>query len=325
MEARSSALRDECVVEGGPAPAPARWARFALILLSGTAPALTACTQPHPRRAATRRRIAPTAPAAPPPATAVPARCAPGRATIDRPDDSPLHQIRAYYVLPSDGVDEQLDLSAAIARSIAAFQTWLSSQSGGMRMRIDNCGGVPDVGFLRLNKTNAAIASAGAFVREEIEAGLTAAGLDRPNKLNLAYYGGHSFHACGGAPWPPRLSGKTTALYLKGTPPDAPPCATNRVGASPGRPGYVDLSALHETLHALGFVAGCAPHHTRAGHVSDDPRDLMYAGTAPWKPQFLDVGHDDYFRHGNAGCPDLASSAFVEPLPASPMLPAGWR
>jgi hypothetical protein len=68
---------------------------------------------------------------------------------------------------------------------------------------------------------------------------------------------------------------------------------------------------LHEIIHTLGFVAECAPHHTRAGHVSDYSTDLMYAGSEPWKPESLDIGHDDYYGHSRAGCPDLADSAYL--------------
>jgi hypothetical protein len=74
---------------------------------------------------------------------------------------------------------------------------------------------------------------------------------------------------------------------------------------------------LHELVHTLGFVAACAPHHTLAGHVSDDPQDLMYAGPLAWQPSMLDVGRDDYFGHG-AYCDDLATSDFLEQLGATP-------
>jgi hypothetical protein len=39
----------------------------------------------------------------------------------------------------------------------------------------------------------------------------------------------------------------------------------------------------------------------------------------------LDRGHDDYFDHEIAGCPDLADSAFLDPLPSNPVLPIGWE
>jgi hypothetical protein len=38
----------------------------------------------------------------------------------------------------------------------------------------------------------------------------------------------------------------------------------------------------------------------------------------------LDPGNDDYFNHNIPNSPDLAKSAFLEPLPASPELPPAW-
>jgi hypothetical protein len=74
----------------------------------------------------------------------------------------------------------------------------------------------------------------------------------------------------------------------------------------------MDLAILHELLHTIGIVATCAPHHTRAGHVSDSPNDLMWAGVGDWNPTMLDVGRDDYFEANVAGCLDLADSPFLE-------------
>jgi hypothetical protein len=47
--------------------------------------------------------------------------------------------------------------------------------------------------------------------------------------------------------------------------------------------------------------------------VSDDPRDLMYAGPLRWRPSILDIGHDDYYGHAIAGCPDLAKLSWLGP------------
>ena len=69
---------------------------------------------------------------------------------------------------------------------------------------------------------------------------------------------------------------------------------------------------LHEVLHTMGFVPTCAPHHTRDGHVSDNPRDLMYAGDEPWRPAVLDVGNDDYFHAHILGCRELAVSPYLD-------------
>jgi hypothetical protein len=74
----------------------------------------------------------------------------------------------------------------------------------------------------------------------------------------------------------------------------------------------MDFAILREVLHTMGFVPTCAPHHTRSGHVSDDPRDLMYAGDEPWRPAVLDVGQDDYYHAHILGCRELAVSTYLE-------------
>jgi hypothetical protein len=125
--------------------------------------------------------------------------------------------------------------------------------------------------------------------------------------MYAAYYDGSRTHSCGGAEWP----GNAVALYLKGTPPDAPPCNNNRFARSITSPGYLEFAMLHEIFHALGAAPTCAPHHTMEGHVSDDPTDLMYAGPLEWAPSRLDTGRDDYFGHNRPGRLDVARSAFL--------------
>jgi hypothetical protein len=46
--------------------------------------------------------------------------------------------------------------------------------------------------------------------------------------------------------------------------------------------------------------------------VSDDPRDLMYAGDESWRPAVLDVGQDDYYHAHILGCRELAESPYLE-------------
>jgi hypothetical protein len=99
-------------------------------------------------------------------------------------------------------------------------------------------------------------------------------------------------------------------------------------------PTLAEYGALHEILHGLGFVEACAPNHTKErtcghnarrvtnGHVSDNPKDLMYAGCEPWWPTTLDVGRNDYFKHRIPGCSDLNNSAFLE-WHGEP--PRGWK
>ena len=231
------------------------------------------------------------------------------RATADRPDDRIGPQIHALYVVPSDGQDRQLDTDGTVAASVSSFQGWLRGQTGGKALRADTFQGELDVSFVRLAQNDAAIASSGAFVRDLIERELRQRGFADPVKVDVVYYDGSSTYACGGGAWPPTLPGSVAAIYMRATYGAGALCydpTQSRAGLQ-----LMDLAVLHETLHTLGFVPTCARHHTRAGHVSDSPTDLMYAGDEPWRPSVLDVGRDDYFAAGVPGCADLAGSPFL--------------
>ena len=242
----------------------------------------------------------------------------PERALGDRPDDKSGHQVHVIYALPSDGVDRALDTDGTIASSMAAIDAWLQRQTGGPHLRLDTWRGALDVTFVRFGMTDRAIAASAQYVRDVLEAELAAQGFARRNKLYAVYYDGLSTASCGGGAWPPKAPGHVAALYLRGVPADgARRCVQKPIGTSPDTPSYVELGFLHEMFRSLGIVGACAPHHCRSGHVSDDPRDLMYAGDAPWHPSLLDVGHDDYYAHGQTDCLDLARSAYLEPLPSA--------
>lgn len=68
----------------------------------------------------------------------------------------------------------------------------------------------------------------------------------------------------------------------------------------------------HEMTHAFGAVAVCAPHQGNGSHITDDPRDLLYAGPEKrdWQNLMLDPGHDDYYATGRADCPGIDGSPF---------------
>jgi hypothetical protein len=59
------------------------------------------------------------------------------RNTVDQVDDLSGSQVHVLYVLPSDGLDEALDVNGQIATSVSAFQTWLRGQTGGRQLRVD--------------------------------------------------------------------------------------------------------------------------------------------------------------------------------------------
>ncbi len=252
--------------------------------------------------------------------------CPAGRVTEDRPDDNPGYQVHINYVLPMDGVDEGLDTNGTLATSVGAWSAWMAEQTGGPTLRLDTCDGALDVRFFQIQQTEAELKANGVFIRDAIEDAMSAAGLLDEKKIEVVFYGGDAAETCGGGAWPPALVGQVGAIYLKGTfaDPTIPACASNPVGASPDTPGYIEFATLHEVLHTMGIVPTCAPHQVLSGHTSDSPTDLMYAGNQPWQPSVLDVGHDDYYQHGIVGCPDLATSVFMEPLPANAELPPGW-
>ncbi len=252
--------------------------------------------------------------------TTEPVPCA-TRSETDRPDDATGYQVHVVYAQPADGLDRTLDTNGALSASVAAWSQWFSTTAG-RSLRMDTSNGCLDITFFRLTKTEAQVADMGAFVRDEIEAEMTAAGRVAPNKLYAVYYDGKSTYACGGGAWPPTLIGHVAALYLHGVVEGYPPCDSNPLATSADTPGYLELGMLHEVLHTIGVVATCAPHHVLAGHVSDSSNDLMYAGEAAWVPTTMDSDHDDYFGHGNPACVDLARSAFLEP--AGPDIPPGW-
>jgi hypothetical protein len=247
------------------------------------------------------------------------------RVTTDRPDDSAAPQIHVIYALPSDGVDRVLDEQGTLNDSVASWNTWLATQTGGLDLRLDTSNGMLDTTFVRLPESDAQIEARGAFVRDELEKQLHTLGFNQPQKIYAVYYDGRSSFACGGGAWPPVLAGNVAALYLHGLYSGPVPCDTNRWG-SVGGPRYLEFAMIHELLHTLGFVPTCAPHHTSAGHVSDSPADLMYAGSAPWTPSTLDVGHDDYYDAKHTACLDLSASVYLtsgESVPTTTALTVG--
>jgi hypothetical protein len=187
---------------------------------------------------------------------------------------------------------------------------------------VDVFEGRPDVTFVRLSRTNAEVRAHGEMTRATIETELRARGFDDARNLYAVFYEGEG-DQCGAGSWPPEIPGNYGVLFLRGDPTGRNPCELAFTPSADG-PLYADFAILHEIVHTLGVVGRCAPNHTRRGHVSDSVADLMYSGSSAWRPAALDVGRNDYFDHGRPDCLDLARSAFLRPVPASPELPPGW-
>ncbi len=60
-------------------------------------------------------------------------------------------------------------------------------------------------------------------------------------------------------------------------------------------------------------MSAAAPNHS-AGHVNNDPTDLMYAGAEPWRPATLDVTKTNYYNATTplgAGVVNFSDSPFL--------------
>jgi len=219
--------------------------------------------------------------------------------------------VRFVYALSADREDRNFDMNGILGSSIERLQNWLSKQPGSRKLRIVLHDGQPETLFVRLRQTDAELIRHGVRIRDAIERELISDRLIRKDEMYLLFYDGSGPEVCGNSAWPPVLRGSVAVKYLRGrneSPSCAPPAGgTNTVGIV-----IFDLSALHEIFHLLGAVPRCAPHHTRDGHVSGDPRDLMYAGPLQWKPSEIDIGRDDYFDHGRRDCMDIAKSPYFE-------------
>ena len=251
------------------------------------------------------------------------ADAADGRATVDQPDELRGPQVHVMYVLPSDGVDQGLDTNGAITSSVAAFQRWFADQTAGRWLRIDTAGGVPDVTFHRIGATAEQIATAGAAGAPDgtqLVNALASAGFSVPDKVYLVYFGGTSNFACSATSL--SSTGTVATIYLANQPPRCryaplPAGWPALSGAQVPEASVIDYVAAHETLHLLGFVPSCAPHHAGAGDVSDDRNDLMSGRYV--EPIVLDRRHDDYFEANLPGCPDLSTSPFLTPAVMHPV------
>ena len=240
------------------------------------------------------------------------------RTTANRTDESTSPRLKVLYALPSDGSDRGFDTDGTLHRTLSSGQRWLASQTAGRSVRYDVSDGGLDITFVRLPRTDAVYYSYNAFIRDSIEKDLRAAGWTQSNVLLLVYYDGQQFDRCASAAWPPALPGTVAAIYLKGWPTGALPCATNQFAVSPtAAPGYLEYAAQHEIFHLLGVVSTAAPNQAISGHVGNDPTDLMYAGPLPWRPSTVDVTKTNYYNP--TGLPgavtNFASSPYVVTAP----------
>lgn len=261
------------------------------------------------------------------------------RSYNDRPDDNPgLYQVHFLYILPADAPDQQRDLDGKINKTIDAVNSWFVKQSGGSKIRFDTYQGGLDITFVQMDMTsaefyNASVANYGGayWIRDILEGKLLETGIFQPGKIYVSLFEIDKHPSgCADAAHPPDLIGRLAGVYPSAVVEAGWNCADEQFGADLT---YTDMSVIHEIVHLLGFASSCGKNPTSAeniSHTGDFNNDLMWApdaaSTAYWNTDNmqLDPGNDDYFKHEIPNCPDLAASAFLEPLPANPETPPGW-
>jgi hypothetical protein len=234
--------------------------------------------------------------------------------SADRPDAVTGPQLHVVYAFPSDVGGGAATWASQIVTDLEAVDAWWRGQDPARTLRFDlasvaGCSGLPalDLSVLQLQATAAQLApSDGRFeaVAREVLGGLPALS---PWKKVVVYYDGpvDDPNVCGtGGGSPDTGSGSFAIVWASAD------CETR-----PERRAWV---VAHEIVHALGAPSGDEPHPygDDTGHVGDSDTDLMfpYAGDAIGNA-VLDVGRDDYYRHGGSWF-DLATSAWLRHLDA---------
>lgn len=219
---------------------------------------------------------------------------APGAVTPP-PTSNPDRFVAVYA--RAQGVPAVAGRAAAIAHEIAVVQQWFDGQTGGEHPRFLG-GGTPSVVSVELPMTATALSNSTDPEAEIWRA--IAADPALGGAFPVVYYeGSQSGGFCGRAgPYMVYLPMATCGTYP---------------GAATVWPGGATYVMAHEVTHVMGAVRSCAPNAGNGGHVIDDPRDLLYAGTQPrdWANLTLDPGRDDYYLHGRTDCADIANSPLL--------------
>lgn len=261
-----------------------------------------------------------------------------GRTFSDRPDLTTAAQVHTIYMVPSDGVDYELDLDGTLTGALDAMNDWFARETGGRRMRMDmfeyRQERYHDITFVRGLKTTAEYADPngdGAF--STITAELAARGWSAYGgvKRYLIYYEGPAEAAgiCGTAYYTLGSGYAQYSVVFLGA---ATGCGARDFGSPETGAGTSESIAVQEMLHNEGLVRPESLHHCAAnqGHICTaqagsqltrvnrglDPESvdaLFPYVTFALRDKKLDPGHDDYFEHPFPTHRDLKDSPFWEP------------
>ncbi len=216
------------------------------------------------------------------------------------PDPMPVPvvtEFQAVYVVPSDAapVTGRAD---AIAHEVGIVQAWYDGQTGGVHPVFARVGASVSVPTVVIPLGTSALGDATAAEPKLIEAVQAAVPGAAGRKLYIVFEGAIAQAACGWTSSIVLIAMKNCNIY---------PASTSRF------PFSMTYLTAHELTHALGAVPSCAPHFKLGGHVSDDPRDVLYDGPLPrdFANLTLDPGRDDYFDHNRPGCADISDNGLL--------------
>lgn len=255
------------------------------------------------------------------------------RSYYDRKDDHVgKYQIQVVYALFDGDKDLHRDTDGSLTRSVQLANDWFQEQTGGSSLRFDTYKGELDITFVQFGitarealekyrsdydlnhvKDNSVIED---YYMDYIIDELIEGDFYQKGKYYIFYIEEKHPNYCGYS-----LHSSFPGVFFLGT----RDCGYGRLGVD--RYAWsTEFVMLHETLHGIGFIPECAPNNVvdDPHHVRDSSIDLMFAYANVVQQMILDVGNDDYFKHNIDGCPDLADSVFLEPLPINPEVPKDW-
>ncbi len=217
------------------------------------------------------------------------------------PDAELTNSFRVIYALPSDVAADPAIVSG-IPHEIDLVAGWFAGQTGGHQPRFYAPGGTLALDTVNLGITRAQLEGA-ANPLTTLATTLHSLGYGTSGETVVAYVASKGI-ACG-ITQDNNGAATTVALWM-------PACDIYPSASTPSFPYNATYLAAHEITHAFGAAPDCAPHADGTGHVSDDPRDVIYGGPLDrdWAHITLDPGHDDYYGHGRADCLDIARSPF---------------
>ena len=200
------------------------------------------------------------------------------------------HPVHWIYMTPSDEPDQLATYGNVMQADAESIDGWWRAHDASRTLRNDvaqfSCGTQLDLTTISLHQPGAQLASVETRP-DTIASSLLSLGFASRTVKYVVYYDGPvEREICGqGGPHP---SGVGFAFVY--------------VRACPGVP--FATTAAHELMHAMGAVAGGAPHLCAPddGHVCDNAYDMMYpyGDETPIGGLALDSGRDDYYGHSGS-------------------------